>query len=74
LCQALVYAESQLDVDTGIETAIGRIGFRVDTAESVGNKVYPGFSSYNLKWKSVINAVRIRVIVSDWLLRLYPGS
>jgi len=43
-----------------LKLQLERIGFRVDTAESVGNKVYPGFSSYNLKWKSVINAVRIR--------------
>ena len=43
-----------------LKLQLERIGFRVDTAESVGNKVYPGFSSYNLKWKSVINAIRIR--------------
>jgi microcystin synthetase protein McyJ len=36
------------------------IGYKIDTAESVGNKVYPGFSNYNLKWESLKNAFRTR--------------
>lgn len=37
-----------------------KIGYQVDTAESVGDKVYPGFSKCNLKWGSIRNAIRTR--------------
>ena len=43
-----------------LKVLLERIGFKVDAAESVGNKVYPGFSHYNLKWISVVNAIQTR--------------
>lgn len=36
------------------------IGFHIDKAESLGAKVYPGFSRFNLKWETVKNAIRTR--------------
>ncbi len=39
------------------------IGFRVDIARSIGNKVYPGFSSNNTKMPSILNAIKTRGIV-----------
>jgi SAM-dependent methyltransferase len=52
-----------------------KIGFKIDTAESIGNSVYPGFSRYNLKWKSLKNAFRTRglrigiaLTIISWLL------
>lgn len=43
-----------------LSVLLEKIGFKVDTAESVGNKVFPGFSKYNLKWKSIQNAIQTR--------------
>jgi microcystin synthetase protein McyJ len=43
-----------------LKTLMERIGFKIDTAESVGNHVYPGFSRYNLKWESLKNAFHTR--------------
>jgi ubiquinone/menaquinone biosynthesis C-methylase UbiE len=43
-----------------LKILLEKIGFQIDTAESAGNNVYPGFSHYNLKWESIKNAVRIR--------------
>jgi microcystin synthetase protein McyJ len=37
-----------------------KIGYKVDTAESVGEYVYPGFSKFNLKWSSIKNAYKTR--------------
>ncbi len=36
------------------------IGFKIDSFETAGADVYPGFSKYNLRWESIKNAVRIR--------------
>jgi ubiquinone/menaquinone biosynthesis C-methylase UbiE len=51
------------------------IGFRVDIARSMGNQVYPGFSSHNTKMPSIVNALKTRRIFSglgltiiSWLL------
>jgi len=51
------------------------IGFRVDIARSMGNKVYPGFSSHNTKLPSILNAIKTRGIfiglgltLISWLL------
>jgi ubiquinone/menaquinone biosynthesis C-methylase UbiE len=41
---------------------IEKLGFKIDSLESAGKNVYPGFSKYNLKWKSIINAVHTRGI------------
>jgi len=38
------------------------IGFKIDSFEIVGDKVFPGFSKFNLKWSSFINAVKTRGI------------
>lgn len=38
------------------------IGFRVDSARSMGNKVYPGFSRHNMKISSMMNAIKTRGI------------
>jgi ubiquinone/menaquinone biosynthesis C-methylase UbiE len=38
------------------------IGFKIGSFEVAGDKVYPGFSKFNLKWSSVYNAFRIRGI------------
>lgn len=43
-----------------LSVLLENIGFKVDTAESVGNKVFPGFSKYNLKWNSIQNAIQTR--------------
>jgi hypothetical protein len=32
------------------------IGFKLDWFESAVDKVYPGFSKFNLKWSSIWNA------------------
>lgn len=45
-----------------------KIGFKVDTTESVGSHVYPGFSKYNLKWKSIKNACHTRGFRIGFLL------
>jgi ubiquinone/menaquinone biosynthesis C-methylase UbiE len=43
-----------------LKVLLEEIGFKIDTAVSVGNNVYPGFSHYNLKWESIKNAVHTR--------------
>lgn len=43
-----------------MKVLLQKMGFTIDTAESVGDYVYPGFSHYNLKWKSIKNAMRTR--------------
>lgn len=43
-----------------LKVILEKIGFKIDTLESVGDKVYPGFSHYNLKWNSIQNAIRTR--------------
>jgi ubiquinone/menaquinone biosynthesis C-methylase UbiE len=45
-----------------MKVLLNEIGFIIDTAESVGRNVYPGFSHYNLKLESVKNAIRTRGI------------
>lgn len=37
-----------------------QIGFHIDKAESLGSKVYPGFSKFNIKWETVRGAIRTR--------------
>jgi len=51
------------------------IGFSIDKLEVAGDKVYPGFARFNLKWSSIVNAFRIRGIflgtgltVISWML------
>lgn len=43
-----------------LKTLLKEIGFAIDKAESVGANVYPGFSRFNLKWKSIKNAIETR--------------
>jgi ubiquinone/menaquinone biosynthesis C-methylase UbiE len=43
-----------------MKALLTEIGFTIDTIEGAGKDVYPGFSHYNLKLKSVVNAVRTR--------------
>lgn len=43
-----------------LKSLLESIGFRRLSVNSIGEHVYPGFSRFNLKWKSFINAVRIR--------------
>jgi ubiquinone/menaquinone biosynthesis C-methylase UbiE len=54
---------------------IKKIGFTIDSCEVAGDKVYPGFAKFNLKWSSIINAFRIRGIwtgsgltIISWML------
>jgi len=58
-----------------IKVLLNEIGFVIDNIESAGKKVYPGFSLYNLKLKSIRNAIRTRGIriglgltLISWLL------
>mgnify|MGYP001569697326 CR=1 FL=1 len=51
------------------------IGFRVDIARGMGNRVYPGFASNNTKMPSIVNAIKTRGIfiglgltLISWLL------
>lgn len=51
------------------------IGFKIDVCEVAGDKVYPGFSKFNLKWSSIVNAFHIRGIwigtgltIISWML------
>jgi hypothetical protein len=39
---------------------LGRIGFTVESLESIGHHVFPGFARYNLRWSSLATATRIR--------------
>lgn len=41
-----------------------KIGFSINTCEIAGDKVYPGFAKFNLKWSSIVNAFKVRGI---WL-------
>jgi len=59
----------------GIVKLLEAIGFRVDIARSMGDRVYPGFSSHNTKMPSIRNAMRTRGIfiglgltLISWLL------
>jgi cyclopropane fatty-acyl-phospholipid synthase-like methyltransferase len=36
------------------------IGFTVESLESIGQHVFPGFVRFNLRWSSLLNAVRTR--------------
>ena len=54
---------------------LNEIGFIIDTAESAGRNVFPGFSHHNLKLESIRNAIRTRGIriglaltLISWLL------
>ncbi len=54
---------------------LGSIGFRVDIARSMGERVYPGFARHNTKMPSIVNAIRTRGIsiglgltLISWLL------
>ena len=58
-----------------IKVLLNEIGFIIDSTESAGKNVYPGFSRYNLKLKSIRNAIRTRGIriglgltLISWLL------
>lgn len=55
--------ENWVSTDEMIDS-LEKIGFTVDSCEVAGDKVYPGFAKFNLKWTSVINAFRVRGI---WL-------
>jgi ubiquinone/menaquinone biosynthesis C-methylase UbiE len=66
--------ENWMSTEEILET-LKEIGFKIDSFEIAGDKVYPGFSKFNLKWKSIINAFRIRGIrlgvgltIISWLL------
>lgn len=43
-----------------LQLTLESIGFRIDTIESIGGKVYPGFAKFNLLRSSIKNAIRIR--------------
>jgi len=50
-------------------------GFKVEILNIIGSNVYPGFSSYNMKFRSICNAIKIRGIFAglgltfiSWLL------
>jgi len=52
-----------------------QVGFRVETVLPIGDRVYPGFASYNTKFKSIINAIKTRglfigigVTIISWFL------
>jgi len=45
-----------------MKVILNKTGFMIDTTESAGRDVYPGFSHYNLKPESVRNAIRTRGI------------
>jgi ubiquinone/menaquinone biosynthesis C-methylase UbiE len=56
---------------------LGRIGFAVDSLESIGQHVFPGFVRYNLGWSSFVTAMRTRgwrigvgLTFISWLLGL----
>lgn len=36
------------------------IGFRDVTIDRIGEHVYPGFARFNMRWSSIVNAVRVR--------------
>jgi cyclopropane fatty-acyl-phospholipid synthase-like methyltransferase len=39
-----------------LKALISEIGFTINSFESAGDKVFPGFSHFNLKWSSIRNA------------------
>jgi microcystin synthetase protein McyJ len=43
-----------------LKNLLKKIGFKIEFADSLGQYVYPGFSKYNLKRKSIKNAIRTR--------------
>lgn len=56
---------------------LGRIGFTVESLESLGQHVFPGFVRYNLRWSSLVSAMRTRgwrigigLTFISWLLGL----
>jgi cyclopropane fatty-acyl-phospholipid synthase-like methyltransferase len=56
---------------------LGGIGFAVESLESIGEHVFPGFVRYNLRWSSLVNAMRTRgcriglgLTFISWLLGL----
>jgi ubiquinone/menaquinone biosynthesis C-methylase UbiE len=56
---------------------LSRIGFTVESLESIGHRVFPGFVRYNLGWSSFVTAVRTRgwrigigLTFISWLLGL----
>jgi SAM-dependent methyltransferase len=58
-----------------IVSLLESIGFRVDIARGMGNRVYPGFASNNTKMSSIVNAIKTRGIfiglgltLISWLL------
>jgi ubiquinone/menaquinone biosynthesis C-methylase UbiE len=51
------------------------VGFRVETFLTIGDRVYPGFASYNTKFSSIINAIKTRglfigigITIISWFL------
>ncbi|MFI5221631.1 MAG: class I SAM-dependent methyltransferase [Bacteroidia bacterium] len=53
------------------------IGFKVDFIKGIGANVYPGFARFNMKWPSIINAIRVRgfrlgigLTIISWLLEI----
>ena len=53
------------------------IGFAVESVESIGHHVFPGFARYNLRWSSLVSAMRTRgwrigigLTFISWLLGL----
>lgn len=57
--------ENRMSTDEMLDM-LKKIGFTVDTCEVAGDKVYPGFAKFNLKWSSIVNALKIR--------GFWPGS
>jgi ubiquinone/menaquinone biosynthesis C-methylase UbiE len=45
-----------------LKLLLNKIGFVIDTFESAGKDVFPGFSRFNLKMKSIRNAIHTRGI------------
>ena len=43
-----------------LKVLMEKIGFKIDVVERIGDKVYPGFAEFNLKWVSLKNAVKTR--------------
>lgn len=42
------------------EGMLNKIGFEETTVKSVGGNVYPGFAQFNMKFSSIVNAIRTR--------------
>ena len=43
-----------------LEQMLDRMGFERKIVRSVGDRVYPGFARFNMKWSSIVNAMRVR--------------